>query len=60
VGNERAMRNYCKDGKLPARMMLIFRQMPNCQQSPAKSAQPKLVPRWPAKREQRQAIKPGP
>ena len=21
--NERAMRNYCKDGKLPARMMLI-------------------------------------
>ena len=58
--NERAMRNYCKDGKLPAGMMLIFRQMPNCQQSPAKSAQPNLVPRWPAKREQRQAIKPGP
>src|SRR5216683_2789884 len=30
-------------------MMLMFRQMPNCQQSPAKSEQPKATvsgPRW--------------
>ena len=39
-------RNYCKDGQLQTGMMLIFRQMPNCQQSPAKSEQPNLVPRW--------------
>jgi hypothetical protein len=30
--NERAIRNYCKDGKLEAGMTLMFRQMPNCQQ----------------------------
>jgi hypothetical protein len=30
--NERAIRNYCKDGKLQTGMMLIFRQMPSCQQ----------------------------
>ena len=30
--NERTIRNYCKDGKLEAGMMLIFRQMPDCQQ----------------------------
>src|SRR6266404_1855983 len=29
--NERAISNYCKDGKLQAKMMLIFRHMPNCQ-----------------------------
>jgi len=29
--NERAMRNNCKDGKLQAGMMLLSRQMPNCQ-----------------------------
>ncbi len=42
MGNERAMRNYCKDGKLQAGMMLIFRHMPNCQHSPAKAQQPIL------------------
>ena len=47
--NERAIRNCCKDGKLQTRMMLIFRQMPSCQQSPkspTRSEQLNLVPRW--------------
>jgi hypothetical protein len=44
--NERAIRNYCKDEKLEAGMMLIFQQKPNSQQSAAKSEQPSLVPRW--------------
>ena len=30
--NERAIRNYRKDGRLQAGTMLIFRQMPNCQE----------------------------
>jgi hypothetical protein len=42
--NERAIRNYCKDGKLQAGRTLIFQQMPNCQQRPAKSEEPNLVP----------------
>ena len=42
--NERAIRNYCKDGKLQTGMMVILQQMPNCQQGPAKSEQPNLVP----------------
>ena len=50
--NERAIRNYCKDGKLQTGMMLISWQMPNCQQSPPELEQPNLGPRWLLKREQ--------
>jgi hypothetical protein len=44
--NERAIRNYRKDGKLHAVMMLIFRQKPNRQQGPAKSEEPNPAPGW--------------
>jgi hypothetical protein len=37
--NERATRNYCKDRKLKMGMMLIFRQMPNCQQHARSAAE---------------------
>jgi hypothetical protein len=50
--NERAIRNYCEDGKLQTGMMLISWQMPNCQQSPLESEQPNLGPRWLLKREE--------
>jgi len=43
--NERATRNDSKDGRLETWMMLIFRQMPNRQQIPAKSEQLNLVRR---------------
>jgi len=48
VSNERAVRNYCKGGKLPAGMMLSFRQKPNGQQSPPEviATESNLVPPW--------------
>src|SRR5713101_7875782 len=38
--NERAIRNYCKDGKLQAGTMLILQHMPNCQQKSGDVEQP--------------------